>query len=136
MNAMSRTRFIARLLCLFAVLSIILTGLATAAAPEDGATAVKQAAKLLDRFPTRRGLCAVVGGDPALALEVAGGSELLVHARYDDWAPVQELRKQAADVGLGINRLAVERGSLAQLPHAENTLDVAIVPGQTADSFK
>ncbi|MFT5465761.1 MAG: hypothetical protein ACI8UO_000857 [Verrucomicrobiales bacterium] len=84
----------------------LLTTLALAASAVGDPAELAQ--QLLERSEMNRGLCAVIGGDPALPLELAKASELLVHFRDPDLAKVTALRAAANEAGLDIQRLAAE----------------------------
>ncbi len=98
-----------------------------AAAPAIGEDASALARELLRRSETRRGVCAAIGITPELAVELATTSELLLHVRDPRDAVVAEIRRRAAEVGLGIDRLAVERGGTLALPYADHLIDAIFV---------
>ena len=91
----------------------------------------ESAQQLLERVEMNRGLCAVLGGDPALPIELAKASELLVHVRDPDLAKVNALRGAASEAGLDIQQLAAEQGGLETLPYATNTVDIVVSYGDT-----
>ncbi|MEM7145219.1 MAG: PQQ-binding-like beta-propeller repeat protein [Verrucomicrobiota bacterium] len=86
------------------------------------------AQKILDHSQLNRGLCAILGGDTALPLELARASELLVHVRHPSLDTVTNLRNQAVEAGLNLQRLAAEHGSPNDLPYTNNTVDIIVCP--------
>jgi outer membrane protein assembly factor BamB len=88
------------------------------------------ASGLVEAGGQQRGVCAVIVENDAggLPVSLAAASELLVHVRCSDAAAVNAIRNKANAAGFGIDRLAVEHGSLDRLPYAENIIDVIIVP--------
>ena len=90
------------------------------------------AEELVARGGIRRGVCAVVGMNPDLALNLARGSEMLVHARMQDASAASRLRSIADDAGFGIQRLAVDHGETSRLPYADNMVDVLITAPKSA----
>ena len=116
------TIFLARpLLAAFLLVSpaLVLSARAAEAKPLDGL-----AESIVQRTGVEHGLYVVLGSDGNLALDLAARGGLLVHVREPDASKVAELRKKAEQVGLPIQRLLVERGSLHRLPHATNLVDV------------
>ncbi len=91
------------------------------------------ARQLVERAGTQRGICAVLGGDPAVALEMARLSELLVNARQPNRKEARELMKRSDAAGYGIRRLAVESGPLDKLPYADRLIDMVVVPPRTSE---
>lgn len=89
------------------------------------------ARQLLGRAEMNRGLCAVVGAEVDLPLELAKASELLIHVRDPDLAKIDQLRSAADEAGFDIDRLAAEQGSLENLPYATNTVDIVISFGES-----
>lgn len=111
-----------------------LFALGTSAHAEEGTKAL--AAGVLKRIDLNRGLCAVVGRDRDLAIELAKASELLVHLRDPNPANVVELRTLADKAGLDLPRFVAEHGSLGRLPYADNTVDVVLCTEATPDLLK
>jgi len=105
---------------------------AEGAEKSDAARAV--ALELLERMGIRRGVCAVVGFDDDVALELAKSSELLVHVREESREKVEALRQRADEAGLGIDRFVAEQGRLEQLPYADNIVDVVVTQGAVPDA--
>src|SRR6266446_6984460 len=105
---------------LVAIAFSAIAGAAAAASNRD------LAAALLKRADMTRGLCAVLGSDGDLPVELAKASGLLVYVREPDAAAVDELRALADKAGFDIQRLVVEHGVLANLPHADNTVDIVL----------
>jgi len=91
------------------------------------------AQQVVERSGKQRGICAVLGGEPAVALEIARLSELLVHVRQPDRDLASDLVKLADNAGYGIDRLAVEKGPLDKLPYADRLIDVVVVPAMTSE---
>lgn len=102
------------------------------AAPDTGALADE----LLKRADMNRGLCAVLGRDGDLAIDLAGSSELLVHVREPSVKFVNDLRAQARKAGFDIRRFAVERGPLDKLPYADNSVDIIVSTRADGDFMK
>ena len=143
MNALRRQRVrlgsaivVVVLCCLVAAIAV--GDRADAAAPSERvAAAPTLAGDLLGRIGVRRGLYVVLGGESALPLQLATKADgLLVHARNPQPGVVEELRKQAGAAGLGIDRLAVELGTISRLPHADNIVDAVIAPAMTPASLE
>ncbi|MGE0378580.1 MAG: hypothetical protein AB7Q45_24500, partial [Planctomycetaceae bacterium] len=109
----SRGRWVATLVIVGAMLS---GSSITLAADGDAALAKS----LVERAGIQRGVCSVVtsNGDDLLPVEIARSSGLFVHVRCNDAATVERLRTAANDAKLGIDRIAVEQGSLGTLPYA------------------
>ena len=84
------------------------------------------AKKLLETADLDRGICAVLGIQEDLPIQLARSSNFLVHVRDPRAQAVTELRKRAAAAGLGIQRLAAGRGNLNKLPYADNTVDLVV----------
>ena len=93
------------------------------------------AQELVQLGGVERGLCVVLGTDNDLALGLADASELLIHVRGPDAAQVDSLRARAAEAGYGLRRMTVEKGTIGKLPHADNMVDVVIVPQVTNESL-
>ena len=106
------------------------------ASAADAAQTKSTAEALVKRAGLRRGLCAVLGRDGDMAIQLAKASELLVHVRAPRSSDVAELRQQADEAGLSIGRLAVERGRIDRLPYADNMIDLIVATGVSADDFK
>ncbi|MHC4355463.1 MAG: class I SAM-dependent methyltransferase, partial [Planctomycetota bacterium] len=96
----------------------------TARAADAGANAM--ARKLVGMGGVDRGLCAVIGGQRDLPVQIAQCSNLLVHVREPDPSVVAIQKRLAEEAGLGIDRLIIEQGALKKLPYADNTVDVLI----------
>ncbi len=117
-----------------AVGCLFLGGHVLAAAPSEKSVAAQNlAGELFQRTGIRRGLCVVLGDDVDVPLEIAQGSELLVHVRSPQTAVVETVQKQGAAAGLGITRLTAEQGPLANLPHADNVVDIVVAPRMTTE---
>lgn len=109
---------------------------ADAAVPASGTLRTRALAEeLVKRGGVRRGICAVLGSEGNLALEIAQLSELLVHVRTPAADEVSQLQKFADEAGFSIDRLAVERGSVDKLPYADNMVDV-LVTRRPADELR
>ena len=100
-----------------------------------GADTLELAADIIRRADLTRGLCAEVGGEGDLSIQLARESELLVHVCCPDAKRVAGLRSVADEAGFDIQRLAVERGSLDRLPYADNTVDL-VVCAQANPAFR
>ena len=79
------------------------------------------------------GVCAVLGPDSDVALELAKASRLFVHVRDPSAESVARLRRRADEAGFGIQRLAVEQGRLDRLPYAENLVDLLVAKAVTRE---
>ena len=101
----------------------------------SGATA-KLAERLIEQAGIGRGICLVLGRDGDVALDLARGSQMLVHVREPRASAVAELRKAADEAGLGIGRVVVEQGRLDKLPHADNMVDVVIATNGAAEKSR
>lgn len=101
------------------VLPTLAVGTTMAAPPLD----YEVAQEMVRRIGLQRGVCAVLGRDGDVAREMARATELLIHVREPDAQAAAGLRDRADRFGLGIDRLAVERGPLDELPYADNLLD-------------
>ena len=110
-------------LCVIGASATFANGAAPSATPEQ-LDALAQS--LVERAGVRRGLCAVVGDDRNLALQLADWSELVVYVREPQAAAATELRKRAVAAGYGIDRLVVEQGRTDNLPFVDNMVDVVI----------
>ncbi len=119
-------------LCCLSPLCCLTIGIASHALADNRAEESRQ---ILDQAGVQRGVCAIVTADGwgTRPLDLARHSELFVHVRCRDAAAASRLAQAARAAGLGIDRLAVESGSLATLPYAENLIDVLIVPDWSAD---
>lgn len=114
------------------LLSLLWTGLflpsiAIAATPD----ASKLAEQIVKHAGIPKGLCAVLGADGELPIELSKVSELLVHVRDPDPQTVTKLRKQADLSGCGINRLVIDEGNIGSLPYADNMIDVVVMTQAT-----
>jgi len=98
----------------------------TAIALADEADTKELAEKLIDLADIDRGLCAVLGCDRDLPVQIVQSTNFLVHVREPENTAVIALQRLAEEAGLGINRLLAERGSLDKLPFADNMVDVVI----------
>jgi len=107
---------------LFGILMSQLTTMALAREADTKALAEK----LIDLADIDRGLCAVLGCDRDLPVQIVQSTNLYVHVREPENNAVIALQRLAEEAGLGINRLLAERGSLDKLPFADNMVDVVI----------
>ncbi|MCH2118555.1 MAG: hypothetical protein MK161_12735, partial [Pirellulales bacterium] len=119
-----------RMIFCFALAGVLGPLLPSHAGAESQARAV--ARQLVERSSMQRGICAVLGGDPAVALEMARLSELLVNARQPNHKEARDLMKRSDAAGYGIRRLAVESGPLDKLPYADRLIDIVVVPPRTS----
>lgn len=85
-----------------------------------------RAKSILKRTGIQSGVCAVLGHEGTLALELAKQSKLLVHVRDPRADAVQSVLKQSTDAKLGIRRLTAGEGSLEKLPYSTNSIDLVI----------
>ncbi len=78
-----------------------------------------------------RGLCVVVGQDPAAILELVQSSKWTVLVREPDDQKRMALQRAADESGLGIDRLVIQSGAAAVLPYANRLIDAIVAaPGQ------
>ncbi len=127
----SSSRILARL-ALIAVSSFVLApSVLVADAPEQAMLAKS----LVKHGGVDRGVCAVLGIDGDLPIEIARTSNLLVHVRDPRGDAVTDLRTRADQAGFDINRLAVLQGSLDRLGYADNMIDV-VVASQFTESAR
>jgi outer membrane protein assembly factor BamB len=112
------------------VFSALLLGCCVARGDEREATL---AAKLVERAGFQRGVCAVLGRDGEVAVELARASQWLVYVREPQSGAASELRQAGDEAKLGIDRLVVERGGLNRLPHTDNMLDAVIATSASAE---
>jgi outer membrane protein assembly factor BamB len=73
-----------------------------------------------------RGLSVIVGGPADLPVELARQHQFLVHALTDD--EPETVRKAAEEAGFGIDRVLAEAAKGQALPHADNVVDLVILP--------
>ena len=113
--------------CCWMTLLMGILGLINSAEGYAGADEIASA--IVSAGGVSHGLCCVVGGaGTELPVALAEASGLLVHVIDADAAAVQAGRDAAAKKGLGIKRLLIERMNAGPLPHADNTLDLVLVP--------
>lgn len=103
----------------------------TAASGSDITKAL--AKKFLILAGVDRGLCAMLGADGNLAVQIVQDSRFLVHLRDPECSVIVTQQGLAEAAGLGIDRLIVEQGGLEKLPYADNTVDVALVARANAE---
>ncbi|MFQ6131027.1 MAG: PQQ-binding-like beta-propeller repeat protein [Armatimonadota bacterium] len=108
------------------VLFGLLTSQLIATAPGEQADTDALVAKVVDLAGVNRGICALLGCDGDLPIQIAQATELLVHVREPESAAVAGLRRRAEEAGLGMDRLVVEQGTLDRLPYADNVVDVIL----------
>ncbi len=130
---MSNTRQLARQLArsmphasvaVFAVAMLLATlALPLAAAGSDSAALLEQ---VIEESGIDRGVCAILGCDAELALQLVRSANFLAHVRDPDPDAVDKLREAADRAGFGIDRLVAEQGSLDKLPYADNTIDLLL----------
>ncbi|MCH2373376.1 MAG: PQQ-binding-like beta-propeller repeat protein [Planctomycetes bacterium] len=130
-NGQNHRRFVFLTIALCVGISFVVTNSSTGAPAVSNSDRV---AALVEHSGMRRGLCVVVGGDADLALELTHGSEFLVHVRHADQGATAALRARADEAGFPIQRLTSDYGSLDNLPHTENTVDLVIIP-EAADKL-
>jgi outer membrane protein assembly factor BamB len=115
-------------------LAVIAVPFGAAALAADGDTPAL-AEKLIELAGVDRGVCAMLGSDRDLPLQVAQSSDLLVHVREPEADSAAGLRQQAEEAGLGIDRLIVEQGNLDRLPYADNMVDVVVASQLSQDAL-
>ncbi|MBC8354605.1 MAG: PQQ-binding-like beta-propeller repeat protein [Planctomycetes bacterium] len=82
-----------------------------------------------------RGIAAVIGVEESLVQNLVEGSELLVYVRDPRADAIDKLRASLEESGIGIDRVVVERGSIDELPFADNMIDIVIAPETTRESL-
>jgi len=90
---------------------------------------------ILDRGKVDRGICAVLGTDDQLPIELAKQSELLIYIREPHTEKVEPLRVRADEAGFGIERIVIEQGGFSRLPFADNIVDVLVVTDASTDKL-
>ena len=70
---------------------------------------------VLQQGQVSRGVITVCGADAPFVLEMVEASDLLVHVRDPREDAVRQLREQALEEGIGIDRLVVERGRVTAI---------------------
>jgi len=87
------------------------------------------AAALVKTAGVSHGVCCVIGGaDTGLPFALVEASHFLVHVADSEESAVQKGRAEAAKKGIGIRRVLFEQVKMGPLPHADNTLDLVVVP--------
>jgi outer membrane protein assembly factor BamB len=115
---MSRT-----IVCLLAAGVFMVSGVV--AAQEADTTA--PAKHLTALAGVSRGVCSVLGGaDTSLPLDLVQASTFLVHLLDPREAAVAAGRRAAAQQGVSLERMVVEKGSWDRLPYADNMVDLVI----------
>ena len=132
---MNALRFVG---CLFLIVLCLFMVSADRAswAAEETSSIRSVVSALVDRAKLDRGVCAVLGKDDQLAIELADQSELLIYVRDSDANKVEALRKQADEAGFGIGRVVVEQGGFERLPFADQVVDVVLITNASADLLK
>jgi len=85
-------------------------------------------------FPAR-GLCAVLGGDRELLVNLVPSTDLLFHVLEPRNNTVAELRALAEQAGIGIDRLVIEQGRFDKLPYADNMVDIVVATRVVAETL-
>ncbi len=116
---------------LFGFLMSQLTAIALAEETDTKALAEK----LIELADIDRGLCAVLGCDSDLPVQIVQSTNLYVHVREPENNAVISLQRLAEEAGLGIDRLLAEQGRLDKLPFADNMVDVVIATRIGGDTF-
>lgn len=94
------------------------------------ASAGEPAERLLQKAEAPgRALAVVLGADAEVVLDLARGSELLLHVLDPDAAKVEACRKAVFEAGLYGTRVLVEQHTFDRLPHAEGVCDAVLAPG-------
>ena len=113
-------------------LTIVLSATGTAVHAQNQ----QVANELLERIGVVRGVVSILGGDDQTAIDIADGSQLLLHVRRASDERAQALRQKAARSGLGIDRIVVQRGARGRLPLASNSIDAVVAPQVKADLLR
>ena len=107
---------------------------AAPAAAEPGSDEPAVATHVIEMSGITHGICCVLGGDNGkLALELAGSEGFLVNLLDPQNSTVTAMRNAADEKGLYGKSMVVIKGSLKQLPYADNTVDL-IVTAHLTDS--
>jgi len=123
---MYRSRLAARSTGLLLFALVLVTSEPSEAGAADAEQAAERAAELLKQVRVNRGLCVVIGQDPAVILELVQSSDLTVLVREPDPAARARLQQAAVEAGLGIDRLVIQSGSVEVLPYADRLIDAVI----------
>ena len=117
-----------------AVMSLSFAAGSFAADPAKPATPADLAKHLIEQGGVTRGVCAVLGaGDGKLALEIVRRSGLVVHVLDDVPSAIEAARKTLDVDGLWVKRVIAEVGSLKKLPYADNSIDLVVADGRSAN---
>jgi outer membrane protein assembly factor BamB len=91
------------------------------------------ASDILEQTDTSRGVCVVLeNSDGLVTLSLSRSSGFLVHALSPDSAFVAGARAEAAQQGIGLDRVVFERVPWGPLPHATGTVDLVILAAPSA----
>ncbi len=120
-----RGAFIKIPVTLLVLLGVTEFGFLAASPPATAGAELAQ--DLLARAGVSRGICAVLGHEGTVALDLVRASELLVHVRDSRAGVVADLRREVDAAGFDIRRVVVDQGSLDSLPYTDNLIDVVIV---------
>ena len=122
---------------LTAVIAVFLLGLASdrmmQPATAAGGDTKALAQSLIEKAGIDRGVCAILGCDGDVAIQLVRSSKLLTLVRDPEAGAVAELRAKAEEAGLTIDQLVVEQGYLDKLPFADNFVDLVLATGLSAD---
>jgi len=110
--------------------TVLFGGALSAEARADSAELV------LEKAGISHGVCCVLGCDtPALALGLAGGSELLVHVLDPREEAAAAVRAGADEAKLDIQRIIAERSDFNPLPYVDNFVDLAVAAVSSEDAL-
>jgi outer membrane protein assembly factor BamB len=94
-----------------------------------------QARQILSRIGTDRGICVLLGREPAeLAVALARQSELTVYLQLPSHQAVQAARERAHTAGMLGSRICVEKGPHSRIYLPDNLADAVVVASGTARS--
>lgn len=113
------------------ILWAIALGMATVA---TSGAAELDAAKVLREMGARQGLCAIVGGDGQLALDLAKKSKLTIYLQVSSEKTAQQARDLAQKEGLLGSRVYVEKGSRERVHLADNLADAIVAMEEVPQS--
>ncbi|HUU27679.1 MAG TPA: PQQ-binding-like beta-propeller repeat protein [archaeon] len=122
-----QTSFLAFLFTIFALSWSVAVTQAAVKTENPGYSNLPLSADILEISGITRGVCSVLGGDNrALALELAGSGAFLVDFRDPGGQVIEAAQKLADEKGLYGRSIIAEKGSIKQLPYADNMVDLIL----------
>ncbi|MHC4675941.1 MAG: outer membrane protein assembly factor BamB family protein, partial [Planctomycetota bacterium] len=115
--------------------ALVLLGVLVICAPLLAADEAALVDRVIESGITR-GLCCVLGDrNGNLTLELAGKTDLLIHVWEPDASAVETVRASLDARGLIGKRVIIEKGSLAELPYADNLVDLILAAELTDETL-